>query len=286
MPDIRKYLKKESEDDMKTIKEDNQMLTQIVMTNDCSTVSLTAPLVKSTRKKSRSTLKLSGQEYYRKMFEFALSVPHQVQESSNAVQIKTEEVSEDCLCLEEGKIREAIPKNSMVSLTQREEYLSKFKFKKKSPPKENIVTKKDREEKRKLKIQGKSEEIVKVRSKRVTNDSNQKQTPKKISKRGWGSQKVSKNQEQNPKNVKTIVKMFESFKGGTENLIENEPKIKNFSKIFNEKLDLTNGPAKGKNHKLLAKTSTKNAAKKQNNPEVQKITSFFDKICQNTATTQ
>ena len=76
--------------------------------------------------------------------------------------------------------------------------------------------------------------------------------------------------------------MFENFKGGTTSHAKNNPKI-NVSKNSDKKLDFSEGPAKDKKPKILAKTSAKNAAKKENNLEVGKITSFFDKICQKTA---
>ena len=71
---------------------------------------------------------------------------------------------------------------------------------------------------------------------------------------------------------------------GERKTIKKKSKIQNSENKFYKKLNLSEGPAKGEKKKKLAKTSTKYNAKKENNPEVQKITSFFDKICQKTAT--
>ena len=109
--DIRKYLKKEKfkeieeldvvlqiEDDQEDNQSSRNMFASNVMTNDRLTV------MPTTRKKTRLAKKLSSQEYSKKMLE---SVPYQ--ESSNFIQNEIE-VSENRLCLEERKVREAMPK--------------------------------------------------------------------------------------------------------------------------------------------------------------------------------
>ena len=108
--DIRKYLKKEKldvvlqiEDDQEDNQSSRNMFASNVMTNDRLTV------MPTTRKKTRFAKKLSSQEYSKKMLE---SVPYQ--ESSNFIQNEIE-VSENRLCLEERKVREAMPKKEEKS---------------------------------------------------------------------------------------------------------------------------------------------------------------------------